>query len=152
MWPVPSLNSQKSNDFPRHFLLLSQVLFVSMIAKQSIDSNVIFLTLRTSVWVLSVDSAELQAFWILFLIFLLNFLMCFTCVCVPHMCLVPPEARKRVPDPPGTGVTVLLEMEPGPVDNKIAQNGAQSQHVGVLPAVSCDKQWSLLRYFIAEGS
>lgn len=62
MWPVPSPNS--------HFLLLSQV-FVSMIAKQSIDSNVIFLTLRTSVWVLSVDSAELQAFWILFLIFLL---------------------------------------------------------------------------------
>lgn len=61
----------KSTDLPRHFLLLSQVLFVSMIAKQSIDSNVIFLTLRTSVWVLSVDSAKLQAFWILFLIFLL---------------------------------------------------------------------------------
>lgn len=61
----------ESADLPRHFLLLSQVLFVSMIAKQSIDSNVIFLTLRTSVWVLSVDSTELQAFWILFLIFLL---------------------------------------------------------------------------------
>lgn len=44
-----------------------------MIAKQSIDSNVIFLTLRTSVWVLSVDSAELQAFWILFLICYLIF-------------------------------------------------------------------------------
>lgn len=64
MWPGPSPNSQKSTDLPRHFLLLSQVLFVSMIAKQSIDSNVIFLTLRTSVWVLSVDSTELQAFWI----------------------------------------------------------------------------------------
>lgn len=61
----------KSTDLPRHFLLLSQVLFVGMIAKQSIDSNVIFLTLRTSVWVLSVDSTELQAFWILFLIVLL---------------------------------------------------------------------------------
>lgn len=73
-------------------------------------------------------------------------------VCVPHMCLVPTEARKRVSDPPGTGVAVLLEMEPGPVANKIAQNGAQSQHVGVLPAVSCDKQRLLLRYFIAEGS
>lgn len=61
----------ESADLPRHVQLLSQVLFVSMIAKQSIDSNVIFLTLRTSVWVLSVDSTELQAFWILFLIFLL---------------------------------------------------------------------------------
>lgn len=56
-------------------------------------------------------------------------------VCVPHMCLVPKVARKRVSDPPGTGVAVLLEMEPGPVDNKIAQSVAQSQHVGVRPAV-----------------
>lgn len=66
-------------------------------------------------------------------------------VCVPQLCLVPKEARKRVSDPPGTGVAVLLEMEPGLFDNKIAQSVAQSQHVGVLPAVSCDKQRSLLR-------
>lgn len=45
---------------------------VSMIAKQSIDSNVIFLTLRTSAWVLSVDSTELQAFWILFFNFFIT--------------------------------------------------------------------------------
>lgn len=72
-------------------------------------------------------------------------------VCVPHMCLVPKEARKRVSDPPGTGVAMLLEMEPGLFDNKIAQSVAQSKRMGVLPAVSCDKQRSLLRYFIAEG-
>lgn len=72
VWLGPSPNSQKSTDFPRHFLLRSQVLFVSMIAKQSIDSNVIFLTLRTSAWVLSVDSTELQAFWILFFNFFIT--------------------------------------------------------------------------------
>lgn len=49
-------------------------------------------------------------------------------VCVPHMCLVPKEVRKRVSDPPGTGVAVLLE-----IDNMIAQSVAQSLHVGVLP-------------------
>lgn len=35
------------------------------------------------------------------------------------MCLVPKEARKRVSDPPGTGVAVLLE-----IDNKIVQSVA----------------------------
>lgn len=39
-------------------------------------------------------------------------------------------------DPPGTGVAVLLEMEPGLFDNKMAQSVAQSKRMGVLPAVS----------------
>lgn len=74
--------------------------------------------------------------------------VCFACifVCIPHVCLVPKEARKSVlDDSPRVGVQSVGNRNPGPLpellttllllDNKIAQSVAV-QCCGSAGAVS----------------